>query len=62
MSAVTPRLFKAEDFWLLPENGMRRALVRREVIETMPPGGQHGVIALELAIRLREWTKSGREG
>ncbi|HEU4326886.1 MAG TPA: Uma2 family endonuclease [Roseiflexaceae bacterium] len=41
----------------LPDNGMRRELVRGEVIEQMPPGGQHGAIAVALALMLRLWTK-----
>ena len=48
MSIVTPRLLTAEDLWRLPDNDKRRALVRGEVIETMPPGGRHGMIALAL--------------
>ena len=39
MSIVTPRLLTAEDLWRLPDNDKQRALVRGEVIETMPPGG-----------------------
>lgn len=62
MSAVKPHLLKAEDFWHLPETSMRRALVRGEVIEAMPPGGRHGVIASELTTRLRLWAKSGPGG
>jgi hypothetical protein len=53
MSLVTPRVLTAEELWRLPDNGKRRALVRGEVVETMPPGGQHGMIASELGIRLR---------
>jgi Uma2 family endonuclease len=62
VGAVRPRLLTAEDFWRLPENGMRRSLVRGEVVETMPPGGRHGVIASELAASLREWARGGPGG
>jgi Uma2 family endonuclease len=62
MSLVTPRLLTAEELWCLPDNGKRLALVRGEVIETMPPGGQHGVIASELVTRLRLWARSGPGG
>ena len=46
-----------EEFWRLPENGTRRALVRGEVVEEMPPGGLHGIVALEIGVRLREWSR-----
>jgi Uma2 family endonuclease len=62
MSPVTPRLLTAEDLWRLPDNGKRLVLVRGEVIKTMPPGGQHGMIALELGTRLRLWARSGPGG
>lgn len=62
MSAVTPQLLTAEEFWALPESGKPRALVRGEVVETMPPGGVHGVIAIVLGGLLRAWAKAGRHG
>jgi Uma2 family endonuclease len=52
----------AEEFRLLPDSGKRRALVRGEVVETMPPGGVHGVIAIMLGALLRVWAKAGRHG
>jgi Uma2 family endonuclease len=55
MDAVKSQLLTAEDFWLLPESETRRSLVRGEVIETMPPGGQHGVID-------RSWISVSRRG
>jgi Uma2 family endonuclease len=62
MSLVTPRVLTAEELWRLPDNGKRRALVRGEVIETMPPGGQHGMIALALGSHLERWARSGPGG
>lgn len=62
MSLATPSLLTAEELWRLPDNGKRRALVRGEVMETMPPGGQHGALALELGTRLRVWAKRGPDG
>ncbi len=62
MDAVKPQLLTAEEFWLLPGSGKQRTLIRGEVVETMPPGGRHGVIALELSARLREWARSGPGG
>ena len=62
MNLATTQLLTARDFWLLSENGMRRSLVRGEVIETMPPGGRHGVIASAVNARLRAWAKGGPGG
>lgn len=52
----------AEEFWRLPESVKRRSLVRGEVVETMPPGGLHGVLALEVSVRLHQWAKNGPGG
>jgi Uma2 family endonuclease len=57
MSSVVSQTMTARDLWQLPDTGLRRELVRGEVIETMPPGGQHGAIAVILAMLLRLWTK-----
>jgi Uma2 family endonuclease len=62
MSAVTPQLMTAEEFWVLPDSGRPRALVRGEVVETMPPGGVHGAIAIILGALLRAWAKVGGHG
>jgi Uma2 family endonuclease len=62
MSLVTPHLLTAEDLCRLPGNGKRLTLVRGEVVETMPPGGQQGMIALALGARLEQWARSGPGG
>jgi Uma2 family endonuclease len=62
MSSVLHQLLTAQDLWQLPDMGTRRDLVRGEVIETMPPGGQHGAIAVILAMLLRLWTKQNTGG
>jgi Uma2 family endonuclease len=62
MSAGVQQLLTATDYWQLPDNGTQRALVRGEVVETMPPGGRHGVIAAMLATLLRLWARSGPRG
>src|SRR3712207_4037342 len=62
MSTVTPQLVTAEAFWNLPETEGQRELVRGEVIETMPPGGRHGSIALGIGSLLRSWVFSGPGG
>jgi Uma2 family endonuclease len=57
MSSVVHQNITAQDLWQLPDTGLRRELVHGEVIETMPPGGKHGAIAVMLAMLLRLWTK-----
>lgn len=49
----------AEEFWRLPESGKRRSLVRGEVVEEMPPGGLHGVVAVRISARLQAWIEGG---
>ena len=58
MSSVAQRLLTAEEFWQLPDNGARRELVRGEVVESMPPGGVHGAIAIALGTMLRIWANT----
>lgn len=62
MSSVLQQLMTVQDFWDLPETDMHRELVRGEVRETMPPGGQHGAIAGMLAMLLRVWAKQTGSG
>ncbi len=62
MSLVTHQLLSAEGFWHLAETTRQRELIRGEVFETMPPGGQHGAIASELSAQLRVWAKQGPGG
>ena len=57
MSSVAQRLLTADEFWQLPETETHRELVRGEVVETMPPGGRHGAIAVVLAMLLRLWVE-----
>lgn len=52
----------AEEFWSLPGDGKWRSLVRGEVVEELPPGGSHGLVALEVSVRLREWSRNGAGG
>jgi Uma2 family endonuclease len=62
MSSVTQQLLTAHDLRLLPETGIRRELVRGEVVEDMPPGGRHGAIAALLAMLLQLWIKQTIRG
>lgn len=56
------KLITAEEFWRQPETHRKRELVRGEVVESMPPGGQHGVVALAIGSELRAWARSGPGG
>lgn len=62
MSTAAQQLVTAEHFWGMPETEVQRELVRGELIEVMPPGGQHGAIASELNAQLRMWAKAGPKG
>ncbi|MBC8077877.1 MAG: Uma2 family endonuclease [Chloroflexales bacterium] len=62
MSATATQLLTAEEFLLLPENGMRRALERGEVEETMPPGGRHGVTVASIGAFLCRWADGRGSG
>jgi Uma2 family endonuclease len=62
MGPVAQKLMTAEEFWLLPENHRKLALVRGEVVESMPPGGKPGVVALNLAMQLKNWADAGNGG
>ncbi len=62
MSTVSQQLMTVEEFRALPANSMQRALVRGELVETMPPGGQHGLLALRLGARLQQWADTGNYG
>ncbi len=62
MISIGQQLLTVADYWRLPGTHMQRALVRGEVLETMPPGGRHGVIAAILCGLLRLWARSGPRG
>ncbi|MGL4612101.1 MAG: Uma2 family endonuclease [Trueperaceae bacterium] len=57
MSAVAEKLLTAEEFEKLPETEMHRELVRGKVVETMPPGAEHGGLAFRIAMLLSNWLK-----
>lgn len=60
MSATT-KLITAEEFFALP-GSRHQELVRGEVVDSMPPGGVHGVVALAIGMLLRIWAKQGLGG
>lgn len=62
MATITPSTtLTAEAFWQ-HHNDKRRELVRGEIVETMPPGGTHGTIALRLGSRLEVWAARANAG
>lgn len=60
MSAAT-RLITAEEFFALP-GSRHQELVRGEVVEVMPPGGVHGIVAALVAAFLIQWNKQYAHG
>jgi len=62
MSSVAQRLMTAQEFWESPVNDKHSELVRGEVVETMPPGAEHGEIAGALVEFLRHWARHGVGG
>ncbi|NCC36982.1 MAG: Uma2 family endonuclease [Chloroflexia bacterium] len=60
MSTLT-RLLTAETFALLP-GSRHQELVAGEVIDHMPPGGVHGVVAAMLAALLIQWNRQTNQG
>jgi Uma2 family endonuclease len=62
VTALATRPISLEEFAAMPEGKSRRVLVRGEVIETMPPGGIHGGIAVEMATWLKLWARALASG
>ena len=58
MSTVITRLMTASEFAQLPDSATHRELIRGEVLETMPTGGQHGPIQGVIFVLLWLWNKS----
>ncbi|NJO05332.1 MAG: Uma2 family endonuclease [Chloroflexaceae bacterium] len=62
MSIAADHLITADELLQMPDDGIRRELVRGEVIETMPPNYEHGLIALRLGSLLLAWIAQGAGG
>ena len=43
-----PKLMTAEEFLLMPDDDMKRELIRGVVTEDMPPGYEHGVVEFRI--------------
>ena len=59
---TTATTITAEELLQLPDNGMRRELVRGEVRETAPAGNVHGRIAMKGGWRLAEYVETHNLG
>jgi Uma2 family endonuclease len=62
MAQETKTLMTAEEFAKLPDNGMRRELVRGEVIEMTPTAAESGRISMRIALRLGTFVEEKRAG
>ncbi len=62
MAQETKTLMTAEEFAKLPDNGMRRELVRGEVIEMTPSGAEHSGIGAHAVAALIQFAKEGETG
>ncbi len=59
---TTSTAITAEELLHLPDNGMRRELVRGEVREMAPAGDEHGELAMTIGSELRQHVKTNRLG
>lgn len=59
--SVATRLLTAEEFWALP-GSRHQELVRGEMIDSMPPGGVHGIVAALVAAFLIQWNRQTGRG
>jgi Uma2 family endonuclease len=55
MNVAVPSVISAEELLAMPDGGKRLELIRGEVVETMPPGGIHGSVAVKIALALELW-------
>ena len=60
--AATTTLLTAEEFYRLPDKDGKQELVQGEVIEKMPPGGEHGYLQVRLAGRMMAFVERDLSG
>jgi len=56
--SVGTRSLTAEELFTMPNDGMRHELVRGELRTMVPPGSEHGFIALNLGAHLRSFVNA----
>lgn len=62
MTTATETLLTAEEFANLPDDGMRRELVRGKVTMTPPPGFEHGLLTIRLGVLIQPYLDQQRLG
>lgn len=62
MATTRPKLITADELLELYGKGVRGELIRGVLCETMPSGGEHGEIVMNLGAELRQFTKAGKLG
>ena len=62
MATIQTQLLTAEDLLRLYSKGVRGELIRGELCETMPCGGKHGEVVVNMVIPMGSHTKSRRLG
>ena len=58
----TKTLMTADEFFMLPSGRGKQELVRGEVIEMAPVGGEHGDVQLEIGVRMRLHARQHQQG
>ena len=59
---VRTKTVTAEELLQMPDDGVRRELVRGELKEMMPAGDEHGYLALRIASRLERHVDANKLG
>jgi Uma2 family endonuclease len=60
---ATKALLTSEDLERVQAaTGKQYEVVRGELYETVPPNARHGMIAVEIASLLRDWSRRGQAG
>ena len=60
--SMKTRPMTADEFLLMPDDGLRHELIRGEVTTMSLPGGRHGEITLEIARRIANHAKPNKLG
>ncbi len=62
MNHSVTQVFTAEDLLMMPDDGFRYELVRGELIKMVPPGGEHGSVAMNIGSALHQFVKTNNLG